>query len=82
MASSYFGNVGNARRGAADCHPCLQIVDKVPDECDEEEENDDDEEDDDVALHGCGGECEFGGAVKSSRGVCRLVVTCGEVWCF
>jgi hypothetical protein len=39
----------------ANRHARLQVVDSVPDRCDQDEEDEDDEEDDDVALHGCGG---------------------------
>lgn len=47
----HLSDVRDRRRGAADRHPCLQIVDHVADETDEHEEDQDDEEDDDVALH-------------------------------
>jgi hypothetical protein len=54
VCSYILSHVADARRGAADGHARLQVVDEVSDEGDEDEEDQDDEEDDDVALH-CGG---------------------------
>ena len=47
-------HIRDRRRGAADSHARLQVVDEVCDGGNQDEEDEDDEEDDDVALHGCG----------------------------
>jgi hypothetical protein len=55
MWCSYIlSHVADARRGTANGHARLQVVDEVCDEGDEDEEDEDNEEDDDVALHGGG----------------------------
>lgn len=54
MGLHVLSHIGDRRRGAADGHAGLEVVDEVCDGGDENEEDEDDEEDDDVALHGCG----------------------------
>jgi hypothetical protein len=75
--SYILSHVADARRGTADGHARLQVVDEVCDEGDEDEENQDYEEDDDVALHGggCGWWLVDG---LESLGVMR----CGMLWRF
>ena len=65
-------HIRHRRRGAADSHACLQVVDEVCDGGNQDEEDEDDEEDDDVALHGCG--CGWWNEGVSSVGVVEVEV--------